>query len=87
MASPVMCSWFTRHPPFPMGLDEDGNEFFVRFIPHNQGEGFRAIHGHRTGWLMFIGVLLDYRNTQYLSDVVSTFGQFHYRDEQDQRLV
>ena len=43
VASPVMRSWFTRHPPFPMGLDEDGHEFFVCFIPHNQGEGFRAI--------------------------------------------
>ena len=41
---------FTQHPPFPLGVDEDGEEFFVRFIPHDQGEGFRAIHGAHVYW-------------------------------------
>ena len=54
MEDPIVRGSFTQHPPFPFGLDEDEEEFVVRFIPHNQGEGFRAIHGHRTGWLMFI---------------------------------
>lgn len=78
---------FTQHPPFPLGLDEAGNELFVRFIPHHQGEGFRSIHGHQTGWLMFIGVPLDYRNTQCLADVVGTFGQFHYWNHNDRHRV
>ena len=78
MEEPVVRASFTSHPPFPLGLDEDGQEIFVRFILHNQGEGFRALHGHRQGWLMFIGIPLDYRNTQCIDDMVSTFVQFHY---------
>lgn len=39
------------------------------------------------GWLMFIGVSLDYRNTQSLADVVSTFGQFNYWNHMDRRRV
>ena len=87
MEDPVVCASFTQHPPFPLGLDAEGNEFFVRFIPHNQGEGFRAIHGHGTGWLMFIGVPLDYRNTTNLAEIVGTFGQFHYWNDTDRRKV
>lgn len=36
---------------------------------------------------MFIGIPLDYRNTQCLSDVVGTFGQFHYWNHNDRRRV
>lgn len=84
---PVVHGSFTLHSPFPLGVDEEGNEFFVRFIPHNQGEGFHVIHDHRTRWLMFIGVPLDYRNTQCLADVVGTFGQFHYWNSTDRHKV
>ena len=85
MDDPVVRGSFTLHPPFPLGLDEEGEEFFVRFILHDHGEGFRALHGYRTGWLMFIGIPLDYRNTQGLADVVGTFGQFHYWNHTDRR--
>src|SRR4051812_31333945 len=78
---------FVGHAPFAMGVDEEGAEIFVRFIPHNEGEGFRAFNGHRTGWIMLIGVPLDYRNTRYLSEVVGTFGQFIEWDHNDRRLV
>ena len=87
MEDPVVRGSFTLHPPFPLGVDDEGNEFFVRFIPHNQGEGFRAIHGQRTGWLMFIGIPLDYRNTQCIADMVGSFGQFHYWNSTDRRKV
>lgn len=40
MEDHVVRGSFTLHPPFPLGIDEEGNEFFVRFIPHNEGEGF-----------------------------------------------
>ena len=39
------CAWRGIDPSL-LALDEDWNEIFVRFIPHNEGEGFRAIHGH-----------------------------------------
>ena len=87
MEDPVVRGSFTLHPPFPLGVDDEGNEFFVRFIPHNQGEGFRAIHGQRTGWLMFIRIPLDYRNTQCIADMVGSFGQFHYWNSTDRRKV
>ena len=35
MEDPVVRGSFTLHPPFPLGVDDEGNEFFVRFIPHN----------------------------------------------------
>src|SRR4051812_18666933 len=87
MEDQVVRGSFTLHPPFPLGLDEDGNEFFVRFIPHNQGEGFRALHGHMQGWLMFIGIPLDYCNTHCIADMVGTFGQLHYWNSTDRRMV
>lgn len=36
---------------------------------------------------MFIGVPLDYHNAHNLAEVVGTFGQFHYWNEVDDRLV
>lgn len=83
MEDPVVRGSFTMHPSFPLGVDDAGNDFFVRFIPQNHGEGFRALHGHHTVWLMFIGIPLDYCNTQALADVVGTFGQFHYWNHND----
>ena len=74
MQDPVICAALISHTPWPLGLDQHGNELFLRFIRHDHGEGFRALQGHRTGWLMFIGVPLDYRNTQCLAEVVGTFG-------------
>ena len=49
LKNPVVRASLTHHDPFPLGGDEEGNELFVWFIPHNEGDGFRAIHGHRTG--------------------------------------
>ena len=73
------------HPPWTLSLDHHGNELFVRFINHDDGEVYRALQGHRTGWFMFVGVPFDYRNV--LAEVVGTFGQFHYWNHQDDRLV
>ena len=87
MQNPVVRESFIQHPPFALGLDEQDEELFVRFIPHNQGEGFRAIHVHRTVWLMLIGVPLDYCNTRCLSEMIGTFGQFLDWEHTDRRLV
>src|SRR3954470_5923552 len=87
MQNPVVRESFIQHPPFALGLDEQEDELFVRFIPQNQGEGFRAIHGHHIGWLMIIGVPLDYRNTCCLSEMIGTFGQFISWEHTYRRLV
>ena len=87
MQDPVIRSALVNHAPWPLGLDHNGQEIFVRFINHDDGEGYRALQGHRTGWLMFLGVPLDYRNEEILSEVVGTFGQFHYWNHEDDRLV
>ena len=78
MQDPVISAALVSHPPWPLVLDQHGNELFLRFIRHDDGEGFHALQGHRTGWLMFVGVPLDYRNEVNLAEVVGTFGQFHY---------
>ena len=36
---------------------------------------------------MFIGIPLNYRNTQCIADMVSSFGQFHYWNSTDRRKV
>ena len=59
------------HPPFDLG-----NERFVRFIAHDTGINHRASQGFRRGWVMLLGVPLDYRRTNYFADAVSTFGRF-----------
>lgn len=74
----VIHSALVNHAPWPLGFDQHGNELFVRFIKHDDGEGYRAIQGHRMSWFMFIGVPLDYRNAVNLAEIVGTFGQFHY---------
>ena len=68
----------TQHPPFDLGGDR-----FVRFYNHDQGEGFRGADDFRTGWLMLIGVPLDYRNTKNLSEAINTFGKFHSWNSED----
>ena len=43
MQDPVICAALISQPPWPLGLDQHGNELFVRFIRHDDGEGFRAL--------------------------------------------
>ena len=70
------------HPPFDLG-----NDRFVRFIPHDEGINYRAAQGFRRGWIMLLGVPLDYHRPQYIADVVSTFGRFHTWHQTDQLMV
>jgi hypothetical protein len=52
---------------------------FVRFInPDNALEYVRSVQGFRKGWLMFLGIPLDYRNDYDIANAVSTFGKFHH---------
>ncbi|KAM0845638.1 hypothetical protein ACQ4PT_056230 [Festuca glaucescens] len=55
----------------------------LRFIKHNEGQGFRTQHGARTGWLMFIGTPMDFRNTETIAEAINTFGEFHYWQHRD----
>ena len=71
-----------QHAPFPLG-----NDRFVRFMKHDEGENFKGTHGFRKGWLMFIGIPLDYRTTEYISQAVGTFGKFISWDSEDPYLV
>src|ERR1041385_1260251 len=72
----------TQHAPFDLGEDR-----FVRFFNHDQGEGFRGADDYRTGWLMLIGVPLDYRNTKNLTESINTFRKFHSWNSEDPYLV
>lgn len=48
MQDPVIRTALVNHAPWPLGVNQHGEEIFVRFINHDAGEGFRAIQGHRT---------------------------------------
>ena len=54
---------------------------------HNGGAGFRGAAGFRQGCLMFLGVPLDFRNTNDLRAAVNTFGEFHHWVSDDPYLV
>ncbi|KAE8786133.1 hypothetical protein D1007_40036 [Hordeum vulgare] len=64
-----------------------GNDSFVRCMRHNEGVGFRGAAGFRQGCLMFLGVHLDFCNTNDLRAAVNTFGEFHHWVSDDPYLV
>jgi hypothetical protein len=53
-----------------------GNGRSLHFIKHDQGINFKAHHGAHNGWLMFIGIPMDFRNTETIRGAVNTFGEF-----------
>jgi hypothetical protein len=67
-----------NHEPFEFQPD-----VFVRFTNHEEGEYHRGEQGFRIGWLMLLGVPLDYRNDFDISNAIGTFGKFHdwHRDD------
>ena len=69
-------------PPQPLG-----NDRFVRFMKHDEGENFRGVQGFRQGLLMFLGIPLDLRNTECIRAAVNTFGKFHHWVSEDPYLV
>lgn len=60
------------------------NGIFVRFVPHADRENHRAELGFSTGWLMFLGLPLDYRNDYDINNAIATFGKcLHWHQDQD----
>ena len=64
-----------------------GNDRFVRFMKHDEGEGFRGAQGFRQGFIMLLGIPLDLRNTDNIRATVNTFGKFHHWNSEDPYLV
>ncbi|KAM0861167.1 hypothetical protein ACQ4PT_046089 [Festuca glaucescens] len=75
--NPVARAALVDHGAWPLG------DATLRFIKHNEGQGFRTQHGARTGWLMFIGTPMDFRNTETIAEAINTFGEFHYWQHKD----
>ncbi|KAM0902612.1 hypothetical protein ACQ4PT_019202 [Festuca glaucescens] len=73
----VLRAALVDHGVWPLG------DATLRFIKHNEGQGFRTQHGARTGWLMFIGTPMDFRNTETIAEAINTFGEFHYWQHRD----
>jgi hypothetical protein len=71
--NPLVSSSLITHEPWSFG-----NGSTLKFIRHNEGVGFRTHQGARSGWLMFIGVPMEFRNTESIAEAVNTFGEFHY---------
>ena len=46
----------------------------------------KSDQGSRNGWLMFLGIPLDYRNDHDIRNAVSTFGRYHYWHHIDDAL-
>ncbi|KAE8806105.1 hypothetical protein D1007_17707 [Hordeum vulgare] len=73
--------------PIHMVPKDLGNDSFVRCMRHNEGVGFRGAAGFREGCLLFLGVPLDFRNTNDLWAAVNIFGEFHHWVSDDLYLV
>jgi hypothetical protein len=73
MRSPVARAALVDHP-----LRDFGPIHFIRFENHNEGPRYRVHQRSRNGWLMFVGVPMDFRNGSCIRETVNTFGDFHY---------
>ncbi|KAM0844874.1 hypothetical protein ACQ4PT_056795 [Festuca glaucescens] len=73
LRSPVSLSALVDHPP-----RDFGPHHFIKFENHNEGPGYRVHQGACNGWLMIIGVPMDFRNDSCIREAVNTFGDFHY---------
>jgi hypothetical protein len=73
-----MCSHVARATLVDHPLRYFGPNHFIHFENHNEGSGYRVHLGTRNGWIMFIGVPMDFRNDGCIREAVNTFGDFHY---------
>jgi hypothetical protein len=71
LRSPAAIAGLIQQPPFE--LDDN---VFVRFVHHNDCPNHIAALGFRSGWIMILGVPLDYHNDYDISNVVAAFGKF-----------
>jgi hypothetical protein len=69
--SPAARATLVDHGPFEI---EPG--VFVHFVNHDDRDNHRAVQGFRQGWLMLLGVPLDYHNEYDLANAISSFGKF-----------
>jgi hypothetical protein len=58
LSRPTPINALVQHGPFNMN-----NQRSVRFIRIDDANNHRASFGYRKGWLMFLGIPLDYRNS------------------------
>jgi hypothetical protein len=59
---------------------------FVLFINHDDRDNHRVVQGFRQGWLMLLGVPLDYRNEYDIANVIASFGKYHHWHQDDEVL-
>jgi hypothetical protein len=70
LSGPNVVNALVQHGPF--------NHHTVRFIMADEARNHRAAFGYRKGWLMFLGVPLEYHNSFDIANAVSTFGKYHF---------
>jgi hypothetical protein len=78
LSGPTPINALVQHGPFNMN-----NQRSVRFIRIDDANNHRASFGYRKGWLMFLGIPLDYRNSFDIANAISTFGKFHHWNADD----
>ncbi|KAM0847559.1 hypothetical protein ACQ4PT_054943 [Festuca glaucescens] len=81
LRSPAARFALVDHGPYEVALD-----VFVRFVNHDDRDNHRAVQGYRKGWLMFLGIHLDYRNEYDIANVEASFGKYHYWHHEDEVL-
>jgi hypothetical protein len=69
------------HGPYEIAPD-----IFAQFVNHDVRDNHSVVQGYILGWLMFLGVHLDYRNECDIANEVASFGKYHYRHHEDEVL-
>lgn len=67
--SPIDRDSLVLHSPLPMG------DVQVSFTRHNQGRNWHRVQFNHECWLMLMGFPLDYWETDYIQDVICSFGR------------
>ena len=82
LQSPAARFALVNHGPYEIAQD-----VFVRFVNHDDRfQIHRSTQGFRRGWLMLLGVPLDYRNEQDIAGAIFAIGRYHHWHQQDGML-
>jgi hypothetical protein len=81
LRSPAARATLLDHGPYQLQ-----HGVHVRFVAHDDRDNHRSVQGFRRGWLMFLGIPLDYRNEYDIANAIGTFGKFHHWHQDDDVL-
>jgi hypothetical protein len=81
MSGPNATNALVQHGPYPLPPLHLNRS--VHFIHVDDAVNHRASQGFRNGWLMLLGIPLDYRNGLHIANAILSFRKFHSWNSMD----